>query len=130
MVREEKLEDVEDKAELNAEDRLLDLLLPPRPPPAANGPRVSRTGSSRLMDNLDAKNRPAPDDPPNAARTREKLRQQFREGKLDDRMVEIDVRERNMPPSRSSPTRASRRWTSTSRTCCPTSSASAPRSAR
>jgi ATP-dependent HslUV protease ATP-binding subunit HslU len=30
-------------------------------------------------------------------RTREKLRQQFREGKLDDRMVEIDVRERNAP---------------------------------
>jgi len=30
-------------------------------------------------------------------RTREKLRQQFREGKLDDRMVEIDVRERNTP---------------------------------
>src|SRR6202453_5010268 len=31
MVREEKLEDVEDKAELGAEDRLLDLLLPPSP---------------------------------------------------------------------------------------------------
>src|SRR6202522_701862 len=31
MVREEKMEDVEDKAELNAEDRLLDLLLPPGP---------------------------------------------------------------------------------------------------
>ena len=30
-------------------------------------------------------------------RTREKLRQQFREGKLDDRSVEIDVRERNTP---------------------------------
>src|ERR1700758_950058 len=33
MVREEKLEEVEDKAELNAEERLLDLLLPPPPPP-------------------------------------------------------------------------------------------------
>src|ERR1700726_1359116 len=33
MVREEKLEDVEDKAELNAEDRLMDLLLPPGPAP-------------------------------------------------------------------------------------------------
>ena len=31
LVREEKLEDVEDKAELSAEDRLLDLLLPPTP---------------------------------------------------------------------------------------------------
>ena len=31
-VREEKLEDVADKAELNAEERLLDILLPPSPP--------------------------------------------------------------------------------------------------
>src|SRR5213082_3844808 len=31
MVREERLEEVEDKAELNAEERLLDLLLPPAP---------------------------------------------------------------------------------------------------
>ena len=30
-------------------------------------------------------------------RSREKLRQQFREGKLDDRMVELDVRERGTP---------------------------------
>jgi ATP-dependent HslUV protease ATP-binding subunit HslU len=37
MVREEKLEDVEDKAELNAEDRLLDILLPPPPPMAQTG---------------------------------------------------------------------------------------------
>ena len=34
-VREEKLEDVADKAELNAEERLLDILLPPSPPPRA-----------------------------------------------------------------------------------------------
>ena len=34
-VREEKLEDVADKAELNAEERLLDILLPPSPPPAS-----------------------------------------------------------------------------------------------
>ena len=32
-----------------------------------------------------------------SSRTREKLRQQLREGKLDDRTVEIDVRERNFP---------------------------------
>jgi len=39
MVREEKMEDVEDKAELNAEDRLLDLLLPPAPTQAAATPK-------------------------------------------------------------------------------------------
>src|SRR6201987_2537501 len=37
MVREEKLEDVSDKAELNAEERLLDILLPPAPPRPAEG---------------------------------------------------------------------------------------------
>ena len=36
-VREEKLEDVADKAELNAEERLLDILLPPSPPPRPDG---------------------------------------------------------------------------------------------
>ena len=75
-----------------------------------------------------------PDEPPPRRLTREKLRQQFREGKLDDRMVELDVRERNSAPPSSiitSPT-ARRRdgvW-ATSRTCSPASSASAPKSAR
>ncbi|HTT22599.1 MAG TPA: ATP-dependent protease ATPase subunit HslU [Candidatus Sulfotelmatobacter sp.] len=86
-VREEKLEDVADKAELNAEERLLDILLPPSPPRAeptsttAGG--VVIEGSTQLTES--------------SSRTREKLRQQLREGKLDDRMVEIDVRERSFP---------------------------------
>ena len=86
-VREEKLEDVADKAELNAEERLLDILLPPSPPPRPDAPSASSgvviEGSTSLAESSN--------------RTREKLRQQLREGKLDDRMVEIDVRERNFP---------------------------------
>jgi ATP-dependent HslUV protease ATP-binding subunit HslU len=86
-VREEKLEDVADKAELNAEERLLDILLPPSPPPRTDGSSTSGgvviDGSTALMESSN--------------RTREKLRQQLREGKLDDRTVEIDVRERNFP---------------------------------
>jgi len=80
MVREERLEEVEDKAELNAEERLLDILLPPPPatPPSQEG-QLTLPGSDSYH------------------RSREKLRQQFREGKLDDRMVELDVRERNTP---------------------------------
>ncbi|HEY9126164.1 MAG TPA: ATP-dependent protease ATPase subunit HslU [Acidobacteriaceae bacterium] len=81
MVREERLEEVEDKAEMNAEERLLDLLLPP--PPEANQPQ--QEGQLTL---------PGTD---SYQRTREKLRQQFREGKLDDRTVELDTRERNQP---------------------------------
>jgi ATP-dependent HslUV protease ATP-binding subunit HslU len=44
MVREEKLEDVADKAELNAEERLLDILLPPSPPPRASRPEPAAGG--------------------------------------------------------------------------------------
>src|ERR1700687_2455428 len=86
-VREEKLEDVADKAELNAEERLLDILLPPSPPPRTDGSATSGgvviDGSTSLTES--------------SSRTREKLRQQLREGKLDERTVEIDVRERNFP---------------------------------
>jgi ATP-dependent HslUV protease ATP-binding subunit HslU len=87
MIREEKLEDVSDKAELNAEERLLDILLPPISPPRP-GDSTSAGGvvidaSTTLTDS--------------SSRTREKLRQQLREGKLDDRTVEIETRERNFP---------------------------------
>ena len=86
-VREEKLEDVADKAELNAEERLLDILLPPSPPPR---PEQSSTAGGVVIDGSTALAE-------SSNRTREKLRQQLREGKLDERMVEIDVRERNFP---------------------------------
>jgi ATP-dependent HslUV protease ATP-binding subunit HslU len=80
MVREERLEEVEDRAEMNAEERLLDILLPP-PPAASQAP-----DSQHTLPGNDSHQR-----------SREKLRQQFREGKLDDRMVELDVRERGSP---------------------------------
>ncbi|MFZ0539088.1 MAG: AAA family ATPase, partial [Candidatus Sulfotelmatobacter sp.] len=87
-VREEKLEDVADKAELNAEERLLDILLPPSPP---SRPGESSTTAGGVV--IDAGTALAE----SSSRTREKLRQQLREGKLDERQVEIDVRERNFP---------------------------------
>ncbi len=88
MVREEKLADVADKAELNAEERLLDLLLPsgvgfgttPTPPRGDGGSAIEIVHP-----------------PDSGSRTREKLRQQLREGKLDDRMVEVEVREKSFP---------------------------------
>jgi ATP-dependent HslUV protease ATP-binding subunit HslU len=77
MVREERLEEVRAKAGQNAEDRLLDILLPP----------------SRQI---------APDEDAGAARdaqqqTRERFREQLRAGRLDARVVEIDVREKAFP---------------------------------
>lgn len=65
MVREERLDEIADRAEKNAEERLLDLLMPPTPEPSES-----------------------------AERTREKLRERLRAGKLDDRTVELDVKER------------------------------------
>src|SRR6476660_3657560 len=65
MVREERLAEVEDRAERNAEERLLDLLMPTQP-----------------------------EESESVERTREKLRERLRARKIDDRMVEIDVRER------------------------------------
>src|SRR5690348_3961085 len=85
MVREEKLEDVSDKAELNAEERLLDLLFPGAGTVGFGTPRPAdgSGGEGSLVES--------------GSRTREKLRQQLREGKLDDRMVELEVREKSFP---------------------------------
>ena len=68
MVREERLNEIGERAERNAEERLLDLLMPP-PAETAEAPE-------------------------SVDRTREKLREKLRAGKLDDRMVEVDVKER------------------------------------
>ena len=65
MVREERLEEVSERAERNAEERLLDLLMPPQLEPSES-----------------------------VERTREKLREKLRAGKLDERNVDIDVKER------------------------------------
>jgi ATP-dependent HslUV protease ATP-binding subunit HslU len=81
MVREEKLEEVTEKAEQQAEERLLDLLLPSTP--AATN---STAGFALVTEEGDS-----------ASRTREKLRIQLREGKLDERIVELEVRERSTP---------------------------------
>ena len=104
MVREEKLEEIEDKAEMNAEERLLDLLLPPAPLDTLKAAQEHKSAEQSqtiaavpVAIDFDASTEQKPEEPKSQDRTREKLRQQFREGKLDDRMVEIDARDRNQP---------------------------------
>jgi ATP-dependent HslUV protease ATP-binding subunit HslU len=80
MVREEKLDEVADRAEESAEERILDLLLPP-PPALPDGTPESDIAAQREQ----------------TKRSREKLRAQLREGKLDQRVVDLEVRERSMP---------------------------------
>jgi ATP-dependent HslUV protease ATP-binding subunit HslU len=98
MVREEKMEEVEDKAELAAEDRLIDLLLPPTPASATAATATHEPGSNVIQLPVAAGADDSEEKPGDREqRTREKLRQQFREGKLDERTVELDVRDRNQP---------------------------------
>src|SRR4051812_31795509 len=65
MVLEGRLDEVAERAERNAEERVLDLVIPPQAEPSDT-----------------------------ADRSREKMREKLRAGKLDDRLVEIDVKER------------------------------------
>src|SRR5207302_11024714 len=80
MIREEKLDEVADRAEQAAEERVLDLLLPPAPPPAPGTPDAEIAAQREQTQ-----------------RTRQKLRLQLRVGKLDQRMVDLEVRERATP---------------------------------
>jgi ATP-dependent HslUV protease ATP-binding subunit HslU len=76
MVRAEQVAEVQAKAQQNAEDRLLDLLLPPRPVAPDEDPAKVRDEGQR---------------------TRERMREQLREGRLDDRVVEIEVSQKGFP---------------------------------
>jgi ATP-dependent HslUV protease ATP-binding subunit HslU len=76
MVRAERAEEVKDKARTAAEERLLDLLLPPsRPPMPGEDPSALRE----------------------SGRTRERMREQLREGRLDERTVDLEVQASAMP---------------------------------
>jgi len=78
MVKNEVAEQVQEKAAVLAEERLLDLLLPPVRP-------------SQEQEN------PAVDQQEQHHSTRDKLREQLRALKLDERTVEIDIKEKVMP---------------------------------
>jgi ATP-dependent HslUV protease ATP-binding subunit HslU len=78
MIREERVAEVREKARRAAEERVLDLLLPPLPPPPDYDDQASSIREQ-------------------ATRTREKLREQLRDGRLDQKQVEIDVREKTFP---------------------------------
>ncbi len=81
MVRGERIVEVREKARSNAEERLLDLLLPPVQPVPTTGAAAPDPQAAR-----DA-----------AGRTREKFRVQLRAGQLDARVVEVEVREKSFP---------------------------------
>ncbi len=88
MVKSASLKRVERKAEELAEERVLDLLLPSSPP--------QRTNVQEQNESATATRSGDPEDPGDTG-TRQKLRKQLREGRLDTRTVEIAVKERGLP---------------------------------
>ncbi|HEX5473696.1 MAG TPA: ATP-dependent protease ATPase subunit HslU [Vicinamibacterales bacterium] len=78
LVKEERMVEVREKARQSAEERLLDLLLPPLPPAAEYDEQAAGVREQ-------------------AQRTREKLREQLHDGRLDHKHVEVDVREKSFP---------------------------------
>jgi ATP-dependent HslUV protease ATP-binding subunit HslU len=87
MLREEERERAKPRARENAEERLLDVLLPPARPP--------RTTSGAIP--LPSAITSAEPAPPIEPTTRENLRRLLHEGKLDDKMVEVDTSEGGQP---------------------------------
>jgi ATP-dependent HslUV protease ATP-binding subunit HslU len=81
MVREEKINEIEEKAELNAEERLLDMLLASIQNIPGEGSRQESVKDLTRIESM-----------------REKLRKQLRAGKLDQRLVELEVRDHPMNP--------------------------------
>ena len=80
MVREERLIEIREKARANAEERLLDLLLPPVPP----SPATTASGG-------------VPVEPESFSGTREKFRAQLRDGRLDKQIVDVEATDSSMP---------------------------------
>jgi ATP-dependent HslUV protease ATP-binding subunit HslU len=89
MERKEEEEEVKEKARDMAEERVLDLLLPPSPPPAL-------PGAVEVADEpVEVAEEPTASD--TAQKTRERLRKLLREGKLNERLVEVEVSDRALP---------------------------------
>src|SRR5712692_1677095 len=93
ITRQEKIEEIADIAEQNVEERVLDLLLPP-PKSSSPAPIFDFDSGETTAPVLVPESEPRDE---NFARTREKLRTQLRSGKLDNRLVEMEVREKSFP---------------------------------
>jgi len=96
MTRQEKIDEIAEKAELNVEERILDLLLPP-PRSTSGFYDFDETSTDEAKTEVPGDRAANPATQDQFQRTREKLRAQLRDGKLDNRLVEIEIRERNFP---------------------------------
>jgi ATP-dependent HslUV protease ATP-binding subunit HslU len=102
MVRTEREDEVYPQAEQRADERLLDLLLPPPPPaPRADGQSVAGAETSSVFvvgsGGQARAEQAGPVEDERRGRSREKLRQMLVEGGLEDREVEIEVTPQSFP---------------------------------
>ncbi len=109
MVRSEREDDVYPDAERRAEERLLDLLLPPTPTQtlpatAPTGEKGEGRGEKAPLFVVSSKGDVTPktveadvEAQERRRRTREKLRQQLKDGKLEEREVEVEVQQQSFP---------------------------------
>ena len=90
MIRQERLEDVQDKAKEQAEERILDVFVPE--------PKKSQNPLSHLFggDDEEEKDKPA-DEPKKYQAGREWVRKRLEKGELEDELIEIDVEESRRP---------------------------------
>lgn len=96
-MKDQAEEEVMDKAEKMAEEKVLDLLLPKTPVKAVK-PVEEEEEQASIEDLLEEKQvEPVPEEPVVPDKTREKLRKMLQEGKLDNRMVDIDVTDQQGP---------------------------------
>ncbi len=82
MVKDERMELNKEKARRNAEERILDILLPK--PKKPRGPAADLDAENPVKDTF--------------AQTKEKIRQRLKEGKLDDKFIEVEVKSAQMAP--------------------------------
>jgi ATP-dependent HslUV protease ATP-binding subunit HslU len=104
MVRTEREDEVYPQAEQRADERLLDLLLPPAPPPSPSASSASPASSASssnvfvVSSSGQAKaEAPGTSEDERRHRSREKLREMLTDGRLDDREVEIEVVPQSFP---------------------------------
>ena len=93
MVKKEEEERIKGVAEANAEDKILDILLPPTPGGAA---AVGPEGTASFT--IESPNVPVTQEESTENSTREKFRKMLRDGKLDDREVEVEVSDTKPAP--------------------------------
>ena len=97
MVKSEMQERVKGKAAENAEERILDILIPPLNSKGLGfGNTASRSGSGQVISETQQDSTPSSDDELNQ-RTRERFREKLGKGELDDRIIEVELKKSNSP---------------------------------